>query len=232
MRALIFSLILMSSMSLRAEECRQIKDRMNLFCDALQDQCVYIKNCLHRRDTCVEKVPTSADECHRLNNCMAKIASKLPEREKCEYKWATGSSKPLCLVEGHFLFFEEGCPGNINGLLSAFAYGLQASVDGKFDCSSSKKLYQKKLESCQEYRQKFESQCMVRDSAEDVALLSDTAPKKCHEYDNFARIPAGAFYMDAEGVEEYSSNRGFNGNQNVVPTGRGYRGSATSASQQ
>ena len=232
MKTLVFTFILVLSFGANsAPDCRQIKDRMGLFCSSLPDQCEYIKSCLNRRDTCVEKVPTNAQECHRLNNCVKKIADTLPDREKCDYKWSEGTTRNMCLVESHFLFFEEGCPGNITGLLSAFAYGLQASVDSKFDCSSSKKLYEKKLESCEEYREKFKNECMVSESAEDKLLYKESNPSICYEYKNFDKIPAGAFYVDAEGVEEFSSNRGFSGNQNVVPTGRGYRGKATSASQ-
>lgn len=205
-------------------DCRKVKDRMVLFCDSLVDQCEYIRNCLHRRDTCVEKAPENQQECSRLSKCVAKIADQLPGREKCEYKWVEGNNKNLCLVDKSIFFMEEACPGNIDGLISSLAYGLRSTVDSKFDCSTTPKLYKKKLESCQEYRETFEKECMVADSAEDRALLAETTPKLCHEYKDFDRIPAGAFYLEAEGVDEFSSNRGFKGYQNVVPAGRGYRG--------
>ncbi len=210
MKTLVFIVVFFGSLGISAEEvdCRQVKDRMVLFCEAVVDQCDFLQNCLVRRDTCVDGAPKNEQDCSRLNTCMKAVTARLPDREKCDYKWTGLDQDNFCRVDSHFLFFEESCPGNIDGIFTAMAYGLNAVVDSKFTCKAVHAKYGKKVDICSEYRQKFAKSCMVENSEEDRTLYDRMVPKKCEEYDKFANYPKGYHYLPVEGIEQNSSNRG------------------------
>ncbi|MCF8059056.1 MAG: hypothetical protein K9K67_07155 [Bacteriovoracaceae bacterium] len=210
MKVLFLSFVMFVSYNSYAQnaDCRQIKDRMVLFCESVKDQCDFIQNCLVRRDTCVEGKPKSAEDCNRLNKCVKSVSSRLPEREKCDYRWSTTSTSSFCGVDADWLFFEEACPGNVDGIMTAMAYGLEATVDSDFSCRSVNVKYTKKKESCLDYRKKFATHCMGTNSEEDRSLYDSTAPGTCEEHEKFETYPKGYFYLSVEGIEEHTQNRG------------------------
>jgi len=162
---IFISLVFLFSTAVNAEiECDKVMDDAKLFCKSSVDQCGDLHECLVRRDTCVENEPKNETECNNLDDCSNRFKAKFDSKftsnnTKCDYKWYVSSSgSKMCMVEGHFLFSEEACPGRVNGLLNAVAYGLNSAVD-KFDCKGVRKKYQEKTESCVKAMKKVATIC-------------------------------------------------------------------------
>lgn len=195
------SFALLFSLNGLADDCGQIKRRMVTACERLPDNCAFIESCLTRRDTCVRgTIPSNENECIALNKCSQNIAHLMGRNEKCDYEWTTVRERSFCRVRGHAFFFEDGCPGEIGGLLNAFAYGLQATVDQEFSCEAVKLKYEKKVEFCQEQRAEFASRCMESESQDDIDLHAEMEPVSCEYAENFATYQEGDFTL--QGYEE------------------------------
>lgn len=165
MKALRLPLLLFISSSLYAQaqttDCEKALDDMKLMCEAAINACQDIQDCLIRRDTCVDSIPKSPTECQTLNTCMQDNKTDfISDHTRCDYTWATPSSgEGFCHVRKHFLFSEEACPGRTHGLLNAFAYGLNASVDSKFNCESVVIKRQDKVNSCEDNIRRARMKC-------------------------------------------------------------------------
>lgn len=163
MKFLITSLLLTASLSIQAQTtaCEKALDDMKLMCEGAINACEDIQDCLIRRDTCVDSVPKTENECQSLNTCMQDNKSDfLSDHTRCDYVWAIPSSgEGFCRVRKHFLFSEEACPGRTHGLLNAFAYGLNATVDSKYNCEAVVLKRQDKVKSCENYIGEVRSKC-------------------------------------------------------------------------
>lgn len=164
MKFIKISLLLLST-SLYAQaqttDCEKALDDMQLMCEAAIDACQDIQDCLIRRDTCVDSVPKSEVECQTLNTCMQDNKGDfISDYTRCDYTWAIPSSgEGFCRVRKHFLFSEEACPGRTHGLLNAFAYGLNSSVDGKYNCESVVLKRKEKVDSCEDNIRQVRMKC-------------------------------------------------------------------------
>ena len=188
-------------------DCSKAIDNAKLFCQSSIDQCGDLHECLVRRDTCVDKEPKNETECNNLHSCNQDFKNKFEDKfsknnSKCEYRWHLPSSgEGLCLVKGHFLFSEEACPGRIDGLLNAAAYGLGSAVDSGFDCKAVKKKYQEKTESCNK-------------SMKEVAILCPDVPSylnsfktlKCEYSTKFASYSGRGFSLDGSSSARVNQN--------------------------
>lgn len=187
----IVSLLLIFSPLIHAQQtkCSMALDDVQLFCKSAQRACENIHDCMKRRDTCVEGVPGSKDQCQSLHSCMQEYKSEFDGDSKCEYTWATPSSgKSFCRVKKHFLFFSEPCPGRVHGLLNAAAYGLSSSVDGKYNCEAVLKTRNEKVKSCNNSLNKAKSIC--KNLPDHIAALSDVS---CEYAKDFKKYGKGHF---------------------------------------
>ncbi|MCO4792835.1 MAG: hypothetical protein KC493_03925 [Bacteriovoracaceae bacterium] len=159
MKILITLLFLSLSTAFASQECSDNLDDIKLFCKSAKRACADVKECLVRRDSCVYGKPANESKCNSLHTCMQDNKGKIDGDSKCEYKWVTTSSgSSFCSVTGHFLFSEEACPGRIQGLLNAVAYGLSSAVD-QFDCKAVNKKRNEKVESCEKAIAKAKTSC-------------------------------------------------------------------------
>ena len=199
-------LFLLFSSNLFAEQidCARQKRDMELFCGSLVRHCNYIQSCLIRRDTCVDGVPMEEESCERLSACSKKLEPELPKAERCKYEWSTSGSKPMCLVDKSIRFIEEACPGNIEGLLNAIAYGLAGTVDNDFDCSAAKRRYERKVEYCEKAREVFDNSCSK--TVEDELAYLAAEPKKCIEAVDLDKFVPGQFFLETVDVSDFSEN--------------------------
>mgnify|MGYP003646106498 CR=1 FL=1 len=152
MKALLFmTLTFFAANSYAQTECEKKLDDARVLCQASVDACDEVKECLVRRDTCVDGIPKTEQACNALDRCMQDNKHALSEHTRCDYTWAVPSSgDAFCRVKKHFLFSEEACPGRIHGFLNAFAYGLDSTVDSSFNCESVVKKRDDKVKTCNE----------------------------------------------------------------------------------
>lgn len=149
MKFIAFALFILAPMTYAQTDCTKALDDVKLMCGSAQDACDDVKECLVRRDTCVDSIPKNERDCNALDSCMQGYKSQFAEGSRCDYTWAIPSSGDgFCRVKKHFLFSEEACPGRTHGLLNAFAYGLSSTVDKDFNCASVVRKRAEKVESC------------------------------------------------------------------------------------
>lgn len=196
MRILLSFFLFFSTQVFANIECTEAIDDAKLFCKSSVDQCADLHECLVRKDTCVDKEPKNEIECNNLDDCSDQFRAKFDARfnknnTKCEYKWHVPSSgNAMCMVEGHFLFSEEACPGRTSGLLNAVAYGLSSAVD-KFDCKGVRKKYQEKTESCVKAMKKVAAICP--DIPQSLVKYKNV---KCRYSEKFASFNSRQFSLD------------------------------------
>ncbi|MBH48943.1 MAG: hypothetical protein CME71_12315 [Halobacteriovorax sp.] len=161
MKALFLTILTAFTLNLHAQtECEDNMDSARILCQASVDSCDEVKECLVRRDTCVESEPKTEQACRSLNTCMQDNSHSFNDYSRCDYTWAVPSSgEGFCRVKKHFLFSEEACPGRIHGLLNLMAYGLSSTVDSKYTCASVVKKRDQKAETCVELLAKVRRNC-------------------------------------------------------------------------
>lgn len=144
----------------QVSNCQSAADDVRLFCEDAKISCDDIKDCLIRRDTCVNGVPQNEAECLQLGQCMKDNVSGFSEHTLCEYLWATpDTGESFCRVKKHFFLDEQSCPGRITGIGSAILRGISTAVDKDFNCKAVVAFYKKKEEICNERIQKASSAC-------------------------------------------------------------------------
>lgn len=191
----LFALFLALPLTISAQTtCSKALDDVRLMCEGAQNACDDLKDCLVRRDTCVEGIPSTQTKCEQLDICMQSNKSDFGDQSRCDYTWATPSSgEGFCHVKKHFLFSEEGCPGRTQGLLNAFAYGLNATVDNKYNCAAVVDKRNDKVKSCERVISEAKSIC-GQDLPENLNYARNV---NCEEAKNFARYRNREFALDA-----------------------------------
>lgn len=164
----------------QTSECSKAVEDAHLMCQTAQITCTNLKDCLIRRDTCVDREPQSKEECVKLNDCMQANKHRFPDNHRCDYTWLESTTAKFCNVKSHFLFTEEGCPGRIQGIFNALAFGFSATVDNEFTCEANVFKFEKKAKTCAEYLAEAKSACKIE-------------PKSLNAYKNLTCVAAKNF---------------------------------------
>ena len=221
--------------SFAAETCREIKDNVKVFCQVLDNSCDHVESCLIRRDSCFERgEPKDEQSCAQADECAQSIKDQVPSFGKCVYKWVTSTDEPYCGVKGILFNSEDGCPGEISGLLNAFAYGLSSTVDDKFNCEAVSNKYKKKEQSCRKAIAQFKAGCLIAD--EDRQYVREYEPQACAVVNEFGRHPKGHYAVSTEGslrpVDQHNSSRDIHSRQKKLPKSPEYGNSGDESGSQ
>ncbi|MCP4914335.1 MAG: hypothetical protein GY909_14575 [Oligoflexia bacterium] len=206
---LIIFVGLFISLSSMAEEkkvvnCRDAKDDVRTFCNVLNKQCMRIKNCMVRRDSCLDGIPKTKSECDRVNKCVNNLNYEFDDTEMCEYRWIIHNGESNCRVRDKWYTIKEACPGRIKGLLNTVAVGIDATVDQDFDCDAVNKTYVKDKKFCTDAMKEFEGSCIKSD--EDRNFLKDYYSYKCVYHEKFSNYKKGHFAVSDLSQESTSIN--------------------------
>ncbi len=178
----------------QVDPCTKALDDVRLMCEGAQNACDDLKDCLVRRDTCVQGKPQNEHQCKELDQCMQAYKSDFGDVSRCDYVWAVPSSGDgFCRVKKHFLFSEEGCPGRTHGLLNALAYGLNGTVDNQYNCESVVDKRNDKVESCERTVREARQACS-QGIPENLSYALNTS---CTESANFASYRNREFALDS-----------------------------------
>lgn len=204
MKALILLTFLFPYYLAAEVSCTQAIDDAKLLCESAQNSCADLKECLIRRDTCVDGVPKNQSDCDALNNCMQSYADQFPGSSRCTYEWyVSDSGSKNCFPKKHFLLSQEACPGRVRGVLNIMAYGLNTSVDSDYNCAAVLGQRNKKVSSCEERLRIVTQKC--GSLPERYAYLNQYA---CAEAQRFSNYSPGYWSIDAnQAGRVYNSSR-------------------------
>tara|TARA_R110002072_G_scaffold1989_3_gene16497 strand:- start:64512 stop:65213 length:702 start_codon:yes stop_codon:yes gene_type:complete len=215
----LFVVIALSPSAFSQDSCRDLKDDVRTFCDGLVTQCTQIKNCMVRRDSCVDSVPTSKSDCDEINSCVNKLDYEFDEYEHCEYRWSVNDedNSGKCFVRSKWFATKEACPGRIKGLLNAATVGLDATVDGDFDCDAVNKTYVKDEKYCTDALSKFKGKCLIGD--EDKVFAKKYSSYSCVYHEKFNKYKKDHFkvhsFSEASSRFNNSNTRSSKGTKNT-----------------
>lgn len=157
---LAFLLLFTANVYGQISNCQSAVDDVRLFCEDAKMSCDDVKDCLIRRDTCVNGIPKDETECLQLSQCMKDNVSGFSENTLCEYLWATpDTGDSFCRVKKHFFLDEQSCPGRITGIGSAILRGISTAVDKDYNCKAVAAFYKNKEKICNERIQKANAAC-------------------------------------------------------------------------
>ncbi len=204
-------LVVLSAFSVQAQvdSCSEAIDDAKTMCDGARRMCANVRECLVRRDTCVDGIPKTESACIELNNCMQEYKSEFDGLSRCDYSWyRSASGSTSCFPKKHFLFIEDGCPGRVHGLLNAAAWGLDATVDSDYDCAAVVKQRSQKVKSCDQQLDRVAAKCGSL-----PANLAHLKQYQCSEAQNFASFTPGQWSI----ATHSNSERVIDTNRSQVP---------------
>ena len=180
-------------------KCSGLKTRIKSSCNRVNNVCSYLKECVDRRDVCVEAKrrnngePVNKEDCLALGSCMEINQKHFNDSTSCRYKW--DSEEKNCSVSTRFIEYKEVCPGRIltgTGLLGMiFLSGdtIRYAVDGDWNCEAAKDYVLWQKETCKMYKRDYSSSgCASPDEFnENIPIPS------CSALASFSLMPLGDY---------------------------------------